>query len=379
MSKILVIADDLTGAAEIAGIAFSANLKVHIVSDIEKESKFDQDVVVVNSNTRGMNVEDAIKSIEIILMKINLEEFTFIYKKVDSVLRGWVIEEILTILKNTSYSCSVLIPANPSKKRIIKDGHYYIDKVPLNQTQFGNDPDFPRNHSHLNKILSNDLIACESVTNRKLDQGRIYIPDVLVNNDIKDVVANIDYVNVLFAGAADFFKVILFSGFRLTKQLKSSDKQIFLLGSFSNSRVSTLKHLRKQGYQIFQLPYEAITEYKVLEKWEKQIFKSIQSNYKLAIATPELKVEGSDASKLITSLLTQIIYDLYSSLPYRAHFYIEGGETAASFCKHLGFMNLEVVGFLSDGIVTLKDVKSEQLMTIKPGSYIWPFQLMNNI
>ena len=54
---IVVIADDLTGAAELAGIAFSHGLTAEV--QIEFNSKADADIICLDTNTRILTAEDA--------------------------------------------------------------------------------------------------------------------------------------------------------------------------------------------------------------------------------------------------------------------------------------------------------------------------------
>ena len=123
MPNIFVIADDLTGAAEIAGIAYTAGLSVRIIFDIKELKLVTEDMVIVDSNTRSYSSIEASRKIAHIIDHIKIDDYAFFFKKIDSVLRGRILSEINVILSKTKYESAVLIPANPSKNRVIQDGN----------------------------------------------------------------------------------------------------------------------------------------------------------------------------------------------------------------------------------------------------------------
>ena len=140
MPKILVIADDFTGAAEIGGIAQLFGLSVKMQTGLSDAFAPEDDVLVLDTNTRSLNPSEACNTITAFLGHLDLSAFDFVYKKVDSVLRGPIIPEIRAILTMLDWNQAVLVSANPSKGRIIKNGMYYIDGLPIHQTEFHYDP-----------------------------------------------------------------------------------------------------------------------------------------------------------------------------------------------------------------------------------------------
>ena len=59
MNKILVIADDITGAAEMAGIALRHGLTVQLTTGEQYPADADAEVVVMATDTRGGNELEA--------------------------------------------------------------------------------------------------------------------------------------------------------------------------------------------------------------------------------------------------------------------------------------------------------------------------------
>ena len=89
---IAVIADDFTGAAELAGISLRYGLKVSVClgNDIDR----DVDVLIIDTNSRSLKKEEALKATVNAISKIRQMKPDLVYKKIDSALRGYVLEEL---------------------------------------------------------------------------------------------------------------------------------------------------------------------------------------------------------------------------------------------------------------------------------------------
>lgn len=48
---------------------------------------------------------------------------------------------------------TLLVPANPSRGRIIRDGRYFVDGIPLNEPAFARDPEHPPRSSSVAEML----------------------------------------------------------------------------------------------------------------------------------------------------------------------------------------------------------------------------------
>jgi hypothetical protein len=247
----LIIADDITGAAEIAGIAWRKGLKVRLMvyqpnmptTPLSSWRGAGGEVLILATDTRSGTEEEAVKTIET-LFNSPLQGGVgggLIFKKTDSVLRGHVAAELEALMRLTGKSNTLLIPQNPSKRRIVKDGIYYINGTPLDQTSFAYDPEFPAKTSLVNKLISRRVdelnVDCrggsayppENQSNHRADtqicpyncsfhslrpspegeDGRgLHFPDATNLEEIREHVAKAD-PNTLFAGGADMFEAVV--------------------------------------------------------------------------------------------------------------------------------------------------------------------------
>ena len=114
MNRITVIADDITGAAEMAGIGYRYGLTTALLTDILHPLP-DVELLVIATDTRSMNQEEAVNEPRRILREWKNEGSGRLFKKTDSALRGHISAELRAILEETDYRQVALLPQNPSR------------------------------------------------------------------------------------------------------------------------------------------------------------------------------------------------------------------------------------------------------------------------
>ncbi len=129
MPKILIIADDLTGAADCA--AASGLDAVAVLNDSRGIPA--AEVIAIDANTRRM---DAASAAEETARTVRTHPASVVYKKIDSTLRGHLREEIAAALEayrgmGHPDAVAVIAPAFPAMGRITKGGRQYVRGVPI--------------------------------------------------------------------------------------------------------------------------------------------------------------------------------------------------------------------------------------------------------
>ncbi|MEW5957849.1 MAG: four-carbon acid sugar kinase family protein, partial [Chloroflexota bacterium] len=119
---IVVLADDLTGAAEIGGIAFRYGLAAEIQTVFDPAAG--ADLIAVDTDTRGYSAGEAAPRVAAVAEQCRRAGVEQVFKKVDSVLRGPVLAELATLLETLGRERALLAPANPSLGRTIEQGQY---------------------------------------------------------------------------------------------------------------------------------------------------------------------------------------------------------------------------------------------------------------
>src|ERR1700748_3559379 len=201
---IVVIADDFTGAAELGAIGLRYRLRTEISTTVNAAT--DADLLVIAADTRSMERAVAVAEMSTITRQIKALQPEWIFKKVDSVLRGHVVAEIEVMLKVLRWPLALLVPANPALGRTIKDGHYFFNGLPIHQSSFAEDPEFPIGSSAIRDMLSAS-VAMRKVAD-DLPATGIVVGEVLDDGDLEAWSKRIQ-PGVLLAGASGFFSAIL--------------------------------------------------------------------------------------------------------------------------------------------------------------------------
>lgn len=115
---IAVIADDLTGAAELAGIGLNHGLRTEVSTTVDEYC--DADLLVIATDTRSLAVNEAKNIVHDLTIRLQRLKPRFLFKKIDSVLRGNIIEELQSQLTASGLKRALIVPGNPhhSKKVI---------------------------------------------------------------------------------------------------------------------------------------------------------------------------------------------------------------------------------------------------------------------
>ncbi|NJN26835.1 MAG: four-carbon acid sugar kinase family protein [Cyclobacteriaceae bacterium] len=354
MPKILVIADDFTGAAEMGGIAHLYGFRVKFISNPTWPKAFAEDVLVLDTDSRNLNGEDAATKVQKFVSGFQPEDFSLIYKKTDSVLRGQVEAEIKALLKWTGFSGSVLAPANPSKRRTIVNGHYLIDGQPIHETDFLLDPIYPRRHSEVVRLLGDHVEATHA--NDFSHNTGIIIPDVLSIDQLNGLLSTISLDNCLLSGGADFFRSVLTTKLQLGEQAKYNTNQIsgarcFIIGSTSNSSRQTVQRLQEQGLPLLSLPRAGLYDQVVFRSWLDHIKSNLKNELGLVVSSPAEHITDPADKKNITKRLASAGKFILQNGSQHKHLFVEGGETARAIMDEAEVPDLRLDGVLADGVV----------------------------
>lgn len=133
MSQIVLIADDLTGAAD-SGVAFAIHGLSSAVAFGAAPSP-DVDVLIRSTESRDGDVEAAVHSHRRAMASLTAPRW--VYKKVDSALRGHPGEELNAVMDALGETAALVAPALPSEGRTTVDGRQHIGDARLERDAAG--------------------------------------------------------------------------------------------------------------------------------------------------------------------------------------------------------------------------------------------------
>lgn len=371
---IVVIADDITGAAELGGIGLRYNLHVVISDDIHFTSQ--PDLLIIYTNTRSMQKAEAVKVMEELTAKAKGLKPSLFYKKTDSVLRGHVLAEMKAQMKVLNVEKGLLVPVNPSLGRTIRDGHYYLNEQLVHQTSFSIDPEFPILSARIDEMLGKDDGMVNIISqNEKITRG-VSVGEAQSNEDVA-AWAKHSREAMLFAGGASFFDALLQTMY--APKTVNHDVQLaspLLLVSGTTYQKSIEK--RKPYQHLFSAMPLSIFSNTVLQesdfvKWRDEIIEILSKQNKAIIAIGEYANEKADPN-LLREKMSAVVQMVSAKIKIH-ELLIEGGSTAYSIIQKLGWQSFKPTEELQQGIVRMKvDGVEDVHFTIKPGSYEWPPQ-----
>src|SRR3954463_15162481 len=141
MKRVLVIADDLSGAAEISGIGQRYGLPTRLLR--EPCEDLQSGLTVFDTDSRSLEPDAAAARVQEFIRPHRWDAFDFVYKKTDSAMRGPIVPELHALLDHFELNGALLLPQNPSRGRTIEGFDYLIDGVPIDRTHFAHDPEYP--------------------------------------------------------------------------------------------------------------------------------------------------------------------------------------------------------------------------------------------
>jgi uncharacterized protein YgbK (DUF1537 family) len=371
---IAAIADDLTGAVEIAGIGLRYGLRVEIVTALSQNTGVD--LLVVASDTRSMTENAAATAMADITAQLKKLNPRFLFKKVDSVLRGHVLAELRSHLQQLGLEKALLVPANPTLNRIISNGQYYVDGQPIHLSSFANDPDFAITGAEIHAMLRCDKSDITiKTTNDALPVTGITVGECSTEADLKKWAGE----GTLLAGGSGFFAAILESRGHLPQTVKptfSVENPVLMVSgtTFEKSR-QLIQQLKNAGGPVSYMPPDIVTSTEstnsLYNDWADEVTALLNLHNKAIIAIEGIVADATNLRQkkalLVEKVLTKIAVK---------ELLIEGGATASSIIKQLNLTCFTPVQELNTGVVRMKTMQNNGLfLTLKPGSYTWPAQV----
>lgn len=378
---IAVIADDFTGAAELAGIGLRYHLNVELVTEVNKVTK--ADLLVIATDTRSLPEAEAVQIMQKHTKELLALQPALMFKKTDSVLRGHALAELRAQLSLTGFEKAVLVAANPALGRTIDNGKYFLHGKPVHESSFSHDPDFAITSSAIVDMLRcNGFPVYIQGPEAILPTTGIIVGEATQTADLQMWAARMDD-KTLLAGASGFFTAILdkvLAG-RTTSDSKNQPKQhqpvsLFVCGTtFANSR-NAIKNIKAAGGPVCYMPNDLVRSVHIgaysYVKWANEVVALVKEHGKAIVAIHE---DSTRDAAVDISLLKDKMAGLVQEVLQRSkmqELIVEGGATAWALINQAGFNRFFPVEEMAPGVIRMQTNEPGLFITVKPGSYQWP-------
>lgn len=223
--KLLVgcVADDFTGATDVANIFSRGGLKATVVIGVpDDDREIDADAIVVALKTRTVEPHAAIEESLIALRWLRgrgADKFFFKYcSTFDSTAQGNIGPVADAMRGELGETFTIACPAFPTNARTIYKGNLFVGDVPLNESGMQNHPLTPMTDANLLRVLGSQTKSKVSGCYYETVKGgyseikkwfdavidgtpQIGVVDALTDNDLTEIARGFQHLK-LFTGAS---------------------------------------------------------------------------------------------------------------------------------------------------------------------------------
>ncbi|OYV32079.1 MAG: hypothetical protein B7Z81_13315, partial [Acidocella sp. 20-61-6] len=176
--EILIVADDLSGAADCAIACAEAGLASFVALEGVAAAMPGVQALAVDTDSRRLNAAQAAEVTAATLRRHAGVATKLIYKKIDSTLRGNIAVEIaagLAVLRRKTEQpvCAIVAPAFPKAGRTTQDGHLLVHGVPVEATELW------RNEGIAGRGFLHEMLASAGLRVAAIGLAAIRDPDTL--------------------------------------------------------------------------------------------------------------------------------------------------------------------------------------------------------
>lgn len=380
---ITVVADDITGAAEIAGIGLRFGLRVHLVTYTGEKNialPSDYDLLIYATDTRSMSQFEAVGLTTRLAHELKANRQHRLFKKTDSALRGHIVSELNALMQQMEIDHALLLPQNPSRERIIQEGIYYINNIPLNETSFSYDPEFPALTANVVDYFKKEVALLAS--HEPIRESGIHIANASSTKELA-LYASLLNEQILPAGGADFFTQYLlsqdltikhpqplFNGLEKTFTGLGNSESIIVCGSTSKHSLSAFSYIRRKNIPTHNMPEDVFWGENPAE-WIDELIDIYQYQHSLILQINHPPQEGRAFASRLRQTMSRAVVSLLSER-HPQELIIEGGATAFAILGLLNWNSFKVEQEVSPGVIRIIPAgRTDITVTLKPGSYSW--------
>jgi uncharacterized protein YgbK (DUF1537 family) len=400
MPRMLIVADDLTGAVDVAAAFKNAkpnSLCVVSAWTNDCETNWSSindglmpDLICINTDSRNISEHEARMRVNRAIKWSEKKDFRLM-KKVDSLLRGNVRAEVDEFLNNDYLGArpALFAPALPSHQRTTMHGIQRVNGVPVSKSEAASDPLAPSLESDLRNLIPSNRLAVLipldqvrgdgfSATLRSFsNMNAVFIPDVENDTDLEKIFNSAtELEDLIFIGSAG----LLASSVTLNGNNHFEEEANLLIVSLS---------LRSETSSQFKTFIESNPGTQIIEiksnlkegslEIGAQVLNSFTTHRNVILKLSGDNLIASDARKreqVAHSLVQHTVSAIYDVIGKRTKpliLVLLGGDISQQFCKLASIRALTVVGTICQGGAICKLPEDSELrdltLVIRSGGF----------
>lgn len=396
-------ADDFTGASDAASFLVKGGLNTILYNGIPDKSQNVEngiDAVVIAHKIRSVEKEVAVQiaSLSDDTLK-NMGAHHTYYKycsTFDSTPRGNIGPVMDLLLEKNNIQYSILCPALPVNGRTVKDGHLFVNGIPLHESSMKNHPITPMWDSNIANLMKDqskykcmimtkeimklsEVELAEQIRAFAKENEHFYIiPDYNDDEDEELIVKHFSNMKVLsggsgilmalakkYAGESQINRPIYLPG--------TKGKCMILAGSCSEATLEQIEYyqdLNKYSYKI-NLNDLVNNNLSVEDIWE-----SLDRMNDVLIYTSEppdkVKENQQKNKENVSELIERTLSELAEKAVQSGYFRIvvAGGETSGAIIKKLDYSSYHILESIAPGVPIMVPLQNTDIrLVLKSGNF----------
>lgn len=367
---LIILADDLTGAADCAARCHAAGIAATITLPGARVHE-SGGAICCTSDSRHLPADLAARRVRELAADLSEHAGSIWYKKIDSTLRGHLGQELDALLATLGRSCALVCPAFPAQRRGLSNGYLVIDPAPAQPLHL---PTLLARQSRravgaigLEDVRGGVVRLAERLLAQRARGTELLVIDALDETDLQTVLEATLHVlpDALLCGSAGLVGTLATHVVqqsllhRAAPTLPSEGPALLVIGSGSAMAQRQLAYLRQhQLVAAFEhtaiLPSDAAGDILL----------------HLAAPPPGTAMDGPAARQLAEQLAAAALPLIDAALP--GLLVLSGGDTAISVLARLGVTHLLVQRELLPGVPLTQGVDAAgrtHMIVLKAGNH----------
>nr|WP_245560311.1 3-oxo-tetronate kinase [Actinopolyspora halophila] len=409
--RIGVIADDFTGATDIAGFLVSAGLRTVQLNRPDSARDLPEDMavdaVVISLKTRSIQresaVEESLRALRI-LQDLDAERILFKYcSTFDSTAGGNIGPVADALLEALEESATAMVPGLPVNDRTVYRGHLFVEGVPLHESGMRHHPVTPMTDSNLMRLTEaqgrgtarnvpcgvvnrGNRAVYEAFQEAASDGVRYLVPDTLDDNHLDVLGEAFQDLRLVTGGSGIGWGIARALTRREAAGARhaaadrwrfTSGRGVVLSGSASEMTNRQVDHYRSvapaRALEAPRVLDDAESYRSELREWVLQTPPEGLAPLVYATVEPEqLKtLQRRHGAEELSRAIEGFFADLATEL--REHgvtrFIVAGGETSGAVTQALEVSGFEVGPQIAPGVPWTRSVDGELDIALKSGNF----------
>lgn len=400
-----VIADDFTGATDIAGFLVENGMRTVQLNGVPaKDTQVDADAVVISLKSRscpaGEAVTDSLAALSW-LQEQGCQQFYFKYcSTFDSTAKGNIGPVTDALLNALDENFTIVCPALPVNGRTVFNGHLFVLGEPLNESGMRNHPVTPMTDSSLVRLMKAQSQGEVGLVNyQTIEMGSEQIRakfDELQAQGCRYAVVdtfNADHLQTLGEAVKSLKLVTGGSGLAAgiaknwvthladQSEAKSAGRPAKAQTVILSGSCSVMTNKQVASYQDkaphFAVDVEAcLTDDTYSQQVSEWVCGQLENEYApMVFATAEPEKLNTIQTQYGAEASSQAVEKFFSELAYKLkergvkNFIVAGGETSGTVTQSLGVKGFHIGPQIAPGVPWVKSLDGDLSLALKSGNF----------